>query len=76
MLVSFYPAFLTEQLLTGQVITISLPVYREDQLLGWVATDSSVAELFDDPVLFRSNEFTYAFVVNNHGLWKNICFIS
>ena len=42
-------------------------MYKKSNLVGWVAVDSPVEKLFEDETMFRPNEITYAFVVDELG---------
>ena len=53
--------------LLGQAITASLPVYIRNVMVGVVAVDLTMEELFTDATHFEANEFSYAFVIERSG---------
>ena len=48
-------------------MSVSSPIYRNNEFKGVVAMDLVIEELFFFASSFRPNEFSYAFVMNNNG---------
>ncbi|XP_078487608.1 VWFA and cache domain-containing protein 1-like [Ciona intestinalis] len=55
----------------GILMTASLPVYVNNNLVGVAAVDITIEELLGESSYFRPSELSYSFVINNKGLVIN-----